>query len=255
MDDSYPVAGVFGARFGAAWARERITAGLRALVAHRARELAARPLHVPRWVLVSSALSPVLLVGGWLVADALQPSGYSPVRQTVSVLAGYGGSFRWIMTGALIAIGCCHLLTVAGLSCVPASARVVLAIAGLAALGVAVCPEPADGSTTQHVVCTAVGAVAIAVWPAFAWTPRWSDSVILRPRTTAIVTGVFLVLLGWLIAETQNGAWLGVAERLASGVQTTWPLVIALGVWHVSRQRERTAGLESHTRQASRASV
>jgi hypothetical protein len=43
----------------------------------------------------------VLLIGGWVVADELQPVSYSPVRQTLGVLAGHAGTDRWIMTMAL----------------------------------------------------------------------------------------------------------------------------------------------------------
>src|ERR1700683_4278947 len=60
---------------------------------------------VPRWTVVPAALSPVLATAGWLVADAVQPASYSPVRKTISVLAGHAGTDRWIMTGALFLVG------------------------------------------------------------------------------------------------------------------------------------------------------
>jgi hypothetical protein len=53
------------------------------------------------WAIVSSALCPVLLTAGRLIADAVQPGSSSPLRQTISVLAGHGGSRRWIMTDVL----------------------------------------------------------------------------------------------------------------------------------------------------------
>jgi hypothetical protein len=60
----------------------------------------SRPRHpVPWWAVVSAGLSPVLATGGWLIADAVQPASYSPIRKTVSVLAGHAGTDRWIMTG------------------------------------------------------------------------------------------------------------------------------------------------------------
>jgi hypothetical protein len=71
---------------------------------------------VPWWAIVSAALPPVLLTGGWLVAGALQRASYNPVRQTVSVLAGHAGTDRWVMTGALLQVGGCHLVTAAGLA-------------------------------------------------------------------------------------------------------------------------------------------
>jgi hypothetical protein len=42
---------------------------------------------------------------GYLVAGTLQPTSYSPVRDTVSVLAGYAGADRWLMTSALFLVG------------------------------------------------------------------------------------------------------------------------------------------------------
>jgi hypothetical protein len=41
---------------------------------------------------------------------------------------------------------------------------------------------------------------------------------------------VLIALLAWLIVETQGGGVLGLAERLTSAVQTSWPLVVALGL-------------------------
>jgi hypothetical membrane protein len=183
----------------------------------------------PVWAVVSAGLSPVLVTGGWLVADALQPASYSPIRKTISALAGHGGTDRWVMTGALLLVGGCHLVTAAGLSGVRASARVLLIIAGMASIGIAASPEPVVGSTPQHLAWTALGAVAIAVWPAF--TARASP----RPRIlnrygSAAVTAVFLALLCWLAAETQGGSVLGLAERLTTSVQTSWPFIVALAL-------------------------
>jgi hypothetical protein len=41
-----------------------------------------------QWAVVSAALSPVLLTGGYLVAGALQPASYHPVRTAISAMAG-----------------------------------------------------------------------------------------------------------------------------------------------------------------------
>ena len=43
---------------------------------------------VPGWAAASAALSLVVMIGGWLAAEALQPPSYSPVRSTISGLAG-----------------------------------------------------------------------------------------------------------------------------------------------------------------------
>ena len=44
------------------------------------------------WAIASAALSPVVMIGGWLVAEALQPPSYSPVRSSISGLAGLGAN-------------------------------------------------------------------------------------------------------------------------------------------------------------------
>jgi hypothetical protein len=39
---------------------------------------------------------------------------------------------------------------------------------------------------------------------------------------------VLIALLAWLLLETQGGDELGLAERLTTAVQTSWPFVVAL---------------------------
>ena len=200
------------------------------------RRLAARSVPsgqaVPGWALASAGLSPILLVAAWLVADALQPGAYSPVRQTMSVLAGYAATDRWIMSGAMFLIGGCYLLTALGLTGLRTSARVVLAVAGLSGIGIAASPEPAHGSTPQHLALTAVGAVAIAAWPIFVArrTPPRLSPLVLSIHGSATVTAVFVALLGWVLVETHDGSALGLAERVTTTVQMSWPFVVALAL-------------------------
>jgi len=192
---------------------------------------------VPWWAVVSAGLSPVLVTAGWLVADAVQPAAYDPVRKTVSVMAGYAGTDRWIMTGALFLVGGCQLLTAAGLAGVRVPARIILAVAGLSSIGIAVSPEPVRGSTPQHVAWTALGATAIAVWPAFVARRAAPRPGILGSYGCAVVTAVFLVLLTWLVIETQGGSDLGLAERLSVSTETCWPLVVAVAMRQTTRPR------------------
>jgi Protein of unknown function (DUF998) len=192
---------------------------------------------VPWWTVVSAALSPVLVTAGWLVADAVQPAAYDPIRKTVSVMSGYAGTDRWIMTWALLLVGGCQLLTAAGLAGVRVPARILLAVAGLSSIGIAASPEPVVGSTPQHLAWTALGAVAIAVWPAFVVQRARPRPLILGRYCCAAVTAVFLVLLGWLIIQTQGGSDLGLAERLSVSTETCWPFVVAVILWQTTRPR------------------
>ncbi len=48
--------------------------------------------------MVSSAMAPLLLVGGRTVATRLQPPSFDPVADTVSALAAVGAADRWVIT-------------------------------------------------------------------------------------------------------------------------------------------------------------
>jgi hypothetical protein len=50
---------------------------------------AARP-----WAIISAGLAPILLTGAYLTAGILQPASYSPVRETISAMAGQAGTDR-----------------------------------------------------------------------------------------------------------------------------------------------------------------
>jgi hypothetical membrane protein len=190
---------------------------------------------VAAWVPVSAGLSPALLMIAWLIGDAVQPTSYSPVRQTVSVLAGDAGTDRWIVTCALYVIGVCHLATAAGLRALTLRARVGLVVAGLAAIGIAASPQPVSGSRTLHLIFTCIGAVAITVWPALAAQRRAAASILVSARVSAAVALGFLVLLSWTVVETQGGASLGLAERVSSAIQTGWPLAVTLDLRRTTR--------------------
>ena len=186
---------------------------------------AARP-----WAIISAGLAPTVLTGAYLMAGTLQPASYSPVRSTISVMAGQAGTDRWVMTGGILLVGGCYLVTAAGLTGVRASARALLAVAGMAGIGIAASPEPARGATPRHLAWTVLGAVTIAVWPAFAARRASPRPLILSVYGSAAVTAVFVALLGWLLAETRDGSVLGLAERLTSSIQTCWPFIVAVAL-------------------------
>jgi Protein of unknown function (DUF998) len=189
------------------------------------------------WAIISAGLAPILLTGAYLVAGILQPASYSPVRSTISAMAGQAGADRWVMTGGIVLVGGCYLVTAAGLTGLRGSARVLLAVAGMAGLGIAASPEPARGPTARHLAWTVLGAVTIAVWPAFAARRSRPRPLILSGWGSAAVTAVFVALLGWVLAETRDGSVLGLAERLTTSVQTCWPFVIAVALRRIRRRR------------------
>ena len=212
---------------------------------HRLMIPAAWPVRSSRtahqWAIISAALSPVLLTGGYLVAGALQSASYNPMRTTISVMAGQAGTDRWIVTCALFLVGGCDLITAVGLTGIRIPARILLIVTGMAGIGIAASPEPANGSSPQHLAWTALGAVTLAVWPAFAARRAAPRPLILSIGSSAAVTTLFLVLLGWLVIQTQGGADLGLAERLTTSAETCWPFVVAVALRDSVRLPLRTS--------------
>src|SRR5581483_2070313 len=175
------------------------------------------------WGVVSSALAPVLLIGGWTVAAALQPRPFNAVASTISSLAAVGAADRWVMTLALLAVGACDVVT--GLALRPAAlpGRLILIAGGMAGLLVAANPEPARGGSPQHAFWATGGFLALAVWPVGARRRGPLVPFGLRPAVAAVATGVLFGLLAWFGAELiMRGAQIGLAERVLTGAHGAW---------------------------------
>jgi hypothetical membrane protein len=199
-----------------------------------AARVAARA-EVPGWALVSSAAAPVLLVGGWTVAAAVQRSSFNAVTETISALAGRGADDRWVMTAALAGVGVCHLATALGLRPLPRAARSLHAVGGLATIAVAAFPLPAGGDSGPHTVAAGAAFASLAAWPAIAVRRTGPAAEALPPVLTAAAAAVLLGLVGWFFAElVTDGTRVGLAERAAAGAQAGWPLVAVV----VTRRRQ-----------------
>ena len=200
----------------------------------RAEYYGAVMRRVPRWGLVSSAAAPLLLIGGWTVAAAVQPVPFDVVIRTISDLAARDAAHRWLMTIALVGVGVCHLVTSCALGCAAVVGRLVLAFGGLATILVAAFPLPGgNGSSSAHTVAAAVAFVSLALWPAFAWVrspePGRTVGVLLGPTASFAAAGVLLLLLAWFFVEQLSGGpAVGLSERVAAGAQALWPLAVVL---------------------------
>jgi len=189
---------------------------------------------VPWWGLVSSAVAPVLLVGGWTLAARLQPGSFDAVAGTISSLAAVGAADRWVMTLALAGVGACYVIT--GLALRPAApaGRLMLMSGGVATMLVAAFPETAGaGGSLPHTFWAAAGFVALAAWPLAA-----------RRRGPWGPAGVLLGLLVWFGAELIGGGrQVGLAERVLAGAEAVWPLAVVLACrWSQSRGSRRLPG-------------
>ncbi|MFI6270937.1 DUF998 domain-containing protein [Micromonospora zamorensis] len=204
---------------------------------------------VPRWALLSAAGAPLFLIGGWTLAQAAQPDGFDPIRQTISALAAADADHRWIMTVGLAGLGICHLATALGLVTAAPAGRGLLALGGLATVVLVAFPQHPGGGSTTHVVAAGVAFVALAVWPALAVPHRAAPTVPRRaapsldrvrrdppdgsaPRVrwaALAVTAVLLGLLGWFAVEFfTDGPRIGLTERLVAAAEAVVPLAAVL---------------------------
>lgn len=169
-----------------------------------------------RWVWVSSVLAPLMLIGGWTLAQSRQPRGYDPARDTISALAAHGAADSWIMTAGLAGLGVSHLVTAAGFWAPGRLARAVLAVGGSATVVVAGSPQP----SAAHLPAAAIGFLALALWPAFAppSSLRWG-----RWMTLAL-----LALLAWFVVALFAGRLVGLSERALAGAEALTPIVIVV---------------------------
>jgi hypothetical membrane protein len=203
---------------------------------------------VPRWALLSAGGAPLFLIGGWTLAQAAQPVGFDPVRQTISALAATGADHRWIMTLGLAGLGLCHLLTALALVSAAPAGRWLLALGGLATLVVVAFPQNATGTSTTHGVAAGVAFGALAVWPALAVSGRAASSLDRehrhpadRPapvRGAAFATAALLLgLLGWFAVEFfTDGARIGLTERLVAAAEAFAPLAAVLAALAAQRR-------------------
>ena len=200
------------------------------------------PPSVPWWALVSSLAAPVLLIGGWTVAAAVQPVPFDAVLRTISELAASDTPHRWLMTGALVGVGLSHLATAYALAPAAAAGRLIHGLGGFATLLVAAFPLPAGGrSSLPHTAAATVAFISLAVWPAFAWTrrpvPGPTVAAVFGPRVSAAATVALLLTLAWFFAEMHlGGERVGLAERVAAGAQAVWPLAVVLSVRRAQRR-------------------
>lgn len=180
---------------------------------------------VPVWTLASAVGAPVILVVSAVAARLVTTGAYDPVRQTISALAT-GGRPELIITCGFVVCAVCQLATAAGLRWLRANARIVLAIAGFCGLVLAALPVTQAMWTMAHVVAAGSGAVMLALWPLLTISTEPVGPLVCRRRCATIACALMSVLLIWALYETQQGAMLGLAERIAILTELSWPAVV-----------------------------
>jgi hypothetical membrane protein len=178
------------------------------------------------WVVGAAVSCPILLIGGFSAAAALQPAFYDPVRNTISQLASQGATDSWVMTAALAGVGLCYLVVAIGLWPARAAGRVMLAGGGVATLLIALFQVPNRGDSDRHEVAVILTVLFCCSWPAFA-SRRGEALLLLRRGPSFAATGVSLGLAAWYALES-HGALLGLAERCAAAAPPLWLLAVVI---------------------------
>jgi hypothetical membrane protein len=184
--------------------------------------------NVPWWGVVSSAIAPLLLVGGWTEATRLQPPSFDAMADTVSALAAVGATDRWVMTWTFLAVAVCDIVTAASLRPAGALGRLILVVGAGAGVLVALNPEHLGGSLA-HAIWASIGFGGMALWPAGAWRRAPSVPWTLRPTACACAVAVLLGLTAWFGVELVTQAGLvGLSERVVGIAQVLWPFTVVL---------------------------
>ncbi|ALU91990.1 hypothetical protein WQO_00560 [Streptomyces globisporus C-1027] len=183
----------------------------------------------PWWALVCSGCAPVLLVGAWMIAQVRQGPTYDPAADTLSVLAAYGATSYWLMTGMLLVLGTCYVATAHALRQAALPGRVALAGGGLSALALTLVPAPSSGGALEHGAVATVGVVLLAVWPPLAAVRSGSPVPWgLRLDVSLAASALMFASALWFVAELQTARAPGVAERVVTFLQALWPFLVVL---------------------------
>jgi hypothetical membrane protein len=207
---------------------------------------------VPWWTVATALGAPAVLIGGSAIIGIHQPPGYDAVTDTISTLASYGADNRWLLTGALVSVGFCYLMTALGLRPAARPGRLLLALGGISTMMVAVFPQPTVGSSALHLGVAGVGFVALTLWPAAAYQRQRHAPWVLRRVVTLAVTFVLLCILAWFGWSINGGPDPGVAERVVVSAETVWPMLVAITGYrkivehhHHSHEQEHGAAPEA----------
>jgi hypothetical protein len=197
-----------------------------------AREYVGRP------AIISAYLTPVLFIGGTIVAGLAWPS-YDPVRQTISELAAGDAPTREFMTIIFVLTGCSHLVTVAFACGIGVPGRIVYLLGALASLAVAAFPLPSvAGTSAAHNTAAIIGFVLLAAWPILGMRLRFDYPWLVRPLGSILGTVLLTAICLWfLVVWTSHSVpYVGLIERVAADAESIWPAVVVTALFLRARQ-------------------
>ncbi len=196
------------------------------------RELIGRP------AIVSAYLTPVLFIGGTIVAGLVTP-GYDPVRQTISELAAGDAPARVFTTIIFVATGLSHLVTIAYARGIGIPGRIAYLVGALASLAVAAFPLPSvAGTSAAHNTVAIIGFVLLAAWPILGMRFRPDFPWLVRPLGSILGTVILTAICLWFLVVwiAHSVPYVGVVERVAADAESIWPAVVVTALALRARQ-------------------
>jgi hypothetical protein len=194
---------------------------------------------------VSAYLTPVLFIGGTIVAGLASP-GYDPVRQTISELAAGDAPTRVFTTVIFVLTGLSHLVTIAFARGIGIPGRIAFLIGALASLGVAAFPLPSvAGRSAAHNAFAIVGFILLAAWPVLGMRFRRDFPWLLRPIGSIVGTVILTALCLWflIVWTLHSSPYIGLLERIAADGESSWPAVVVTALFLRARSGSRRAEL------------
>ncbi len=228
----------------------------------------------PPLAVAAAALAFLILGAGSRLAAELQPLGFDPTRDSATLLLASGTPHRWVAAATAAVTGLLVLVVAWSLPRLPRAAALVLTLAGAAFTVLALVPRGSDvGWSWPSGLVAAVGALSLALWPAFTEEPapaRRPDepAPARRPdepapagrpgdpapapagvRTGLAVSGLLVALLTGAVLVGREVQAYGLLERVAVLAALGWLNVAAVRAWWMaghrlgSRQMRQLLGL------------
>ena len=132
------------------------------------------------------------------------------------------------MTWVIATVGVCYIATAYALSAVRALGRVAMVFGGVCSIVLALSPQPVAGTSPRHIVATAVGFTAMAIWPCLAVERGPCAPWALRTAAATAFTVTVVASAAWFLLEAGIHGQVGLAERVVTALQALWPLTVAV---------------------------
>lgn len=179
----------------------------------------------------ASTLGPLVTFIGYTVGANLWP-GFDGIVHPISDLAADDSPVQLMMSLVFLFGAACDFVVAYSAKALPNRARIVIALAGVATIGLTVFTTPSqDGHSIPHRVFAIISFVLFSIWPLFAMRNREDVPPLLRTRAAIWGTLMLVSVSIWFLSlwVDKQSAIMGLGERIGVGVQGIYPAIV---LWH-----------------------